>query len=674
MKSLTLGKKIAAGFAGLIIIAAVLGCLAIFSMKTVQKSSTALAGEYVPQTDVATRLADNLASAQLAIRSYALTGDRSYLESARKDLAAVHECEQAAQKLAAEHAGLGALRECLQQLSPELRKYEDLVAKTEAHNAEIVTTRAKMDQANADFMANVEKLIAGLQAKFEKEITAAAGAAKLEECRQRTALATTIRAQVNRARIAAFQAQTLRDGKILEEGVKNFSEVDKTCEQLLAMTQAQEDVAQSKSVQDAAHAFRDAMKQLIADNADAATLARQRLSSANAVADAAGKARDTGMQRTVDTATLSSQKLANSSWTMILGLAIALVVAVAMAFGIIRNTNTTLSRVATSLDESASQVSSAASQVSSSSQSLAEGASEQAASLEETSSSLEEMSSMTRRNAENSQKANDLARETRGAADKGVTDMKDMTMAMEAIKVSSDDIAKIIKTIDEIAFQTNILALNAAVEAARAGEAGMGFAVVADEVRNLAQRSAQAAKETSAKIEGAIAKTTQGVAISSKVAKTLEEIVTRARQVDELVAEVATASREQSQGITQVNLAVGQMDKVTQSNAANAEESAAAAEELNAQAETMKDSVKQLLRLVGGNGASEAIRPGNTIVVRAEKRAPVTSEAGVTTVQGNGHTRVTKSASPARGTSLELAGVSRRNEPAKPLDDEFKDF
>jgi methyl-accepting chemotaxis protein len=171
---------------------------------------------------------------------------------------------------------------------------------------------------------------------------------------------------------------------------------------------------------------------------------------------------------------------------------------------------------------------------------------------------------------------------------------------MEAIKVSSDDIAKIIKTIDEIAFQTNILALNAAVEAARAGEAGMGFAVVADEVRNLAQRSAQAAKETAGKIEGAIAKTSQGVEISATVAQTLKDIVTKVRQVDELVAEVASASREQTQGISQINSAVSQMDKVTQSNAASAEESAAAAQELNSQAAAMKESVNKLLELVGG--------------------------------------------------------------------------
>jgi methyl-accepting chemotaxis protein len=252
------------------------------------------------------------------------------------------------------------------------------------------------------------------------------------------------------------------------------------------------------------------------------------------------------------------------------------------------------------LYETGDQTVQASREIADTSELWAEGASEQAASIEETSASLEELSSMTKGNAENSHKANELAGLTRTAADKGVANMQAMDAAMAAIKISSDDIAKIIKTIDEIAFQTNILALNAAVEAARAGEAGMGFSVVADEVRNLAQRSAQAAKETAAKIEGSIIKAKQGVEISGKVAEALNEIVTNAREVDELAAHIAQASKEQTEGIAQINMAVGQMDKVTQSNASSAEESAAAAGQLNAQAEYMEDSVAELLQLVSG--------------------------------------------------------------------------
>jgi methyl-accepting chemotaxis protein len=260
-----------------------------------------------------------------------------------------------------------------------------------------------------------------------------------------------------------------------------------------------------------------------------------------------------------------------------------------------------LGRAIAHLERGAEELSQSSSAINASSQLLAEGASEQAASVEETSASLEESASMTHRNAEHAEKAEQLAREARQAADKGVADTRSLNTAMEAIRASSDDIFKISKTIEEIAFQTNLLALNAAVEAARAGDAGMGFAVVAEEVRNLAQRSAEAAKETTAKIEGAIARTAQGVQISSQVAEGLNNIVTRTQQVDELVAEVSSASKEQSQGIAQINVAVGQIDQVTQRNASTAEECAAAAEELNGQAAAMKSTLDELLKLLGGS-------------------------------------------------------------------------
>ena len=241
-----------------------------------------------------------------------------------------------------------------------------------------------------------------------------------------------------------------------------------------------------------------------------------------------------------------------------------------------------------------------------SSHSLAEGSSSQAASLEETSASLEELNSMTKRNAESAQQAKEAATHARLSADAGSEHMKAMNIAMNAIKASSDDIAKIIKTIDEIAFQTNILALNAAVEAARAGEAGMGFAVVAEEVRALAQRSAQAAKETAAKIEDSVSKSQQGAQISAEVATSFDTIQQQIRQLDQLVGEIATASREQNDGIQQVTTAVSQMDRVTQSNAASAEETASASQQLNAQTRVLGDAVASLQALMGGRIAALA--------------------------------------------------------------------
>ncbi len=371
----------------------------------------------------------------------------------------------------------------------------------------------------------------------------------------------------------------------------------------------------------------------------------------------------------------ANQAIESAVRSSVLGIAVALgaalVLGAGLAFTIVRSTSRLLHQTAEKLNQGASQVASAAGQVSASSQSLAEGSSEQAASLEETSSSLEEMSSMTQRNAENAQKANDLAKEARAAAERGAGDMQAMSRAMDTIKASSDDIAKIIKTIDEIAFQTNILALNAAVEAARAGEAGMGFAVVADEVRSLAQRSAHAAKETSAKIEGAISNTAQGVEINAKVATALNDIVAKARQVDELAAEVAGASREQTQGITQINSAVGQMDKVTQSNAASAEESAAAAEELNAQAESMKDAVNDLLRLVGGQ--SRPSQTGNgEMVMRQDGLKRSFAKPGKPTKAPTNGSGPHRSGKPTLAPQPLAVGPSPRAE--IPLEDNFERF
>ena len=257
----------------------------------------------------------------------------------------------------------------------------------------------------------------------------------------------------------------------------------------------------------------------------------------------------------------------------------------------------------------ADQVAAASVEVSSGGQSLSQGASEQASSLEEVSSSLQEMSSMTKQNAINAREAKGVAEEARGSSEKGVESMNRMSSAINKIKTSSDATAKIVKTIDEIAFQTNLLALNAAVEAARAGDAGKGFAVVAEEVRNLAMRSAEAAKNTANLIEEAVKNSENGVSINSEVLKNFQEITEKINKVSQVVAEIAAASEQQDQGISQVNKAVEQMNQLTQQNAANAEESASAAEEMSSQSEEMRSMVAGF-RLSMSNDFTRALPPG----------------------------------------------------------------
>ena len=321
-----------------------------------------------------------------------------------------------------------------------------------------------------------------------------------------------------------------------------------------------------------------------------------------------------------------------ATWSLTAIVVASMILGLSIGIFLTRSITKVLNRIVAALTEGAEQVASASGQVSAASQSLAEGATEQAAGLEETSSSLEEMSSMTKQNADNAQQANTLAAEAKKAANTGTESMGRMSQAIHDIQKSSDETAKIIKVIDEIAFQTNLLALNAAVEAARAGEAGKGFAVVAEEVRNLAMRSAEAAKNTARMIEESVKNSKNGVDIATEVGKVLQEIVQSVGKTTDLVSEIAAASQEQAQGIDQVNTAVAQMDKVTQQNAANAEESASASEELNAQAESMKEVVGQLTALVGGATTQQARSGGpktteHHLHVNLEHKAPKVEKA-----------------------------------------------
>ncbi len=291
-----------------------------------------------------------------------------------------------------------------------------------------------------------------------------------------------------------------------------------------------------------------------------------------------------------------------------------------------------LDEALTQVTNGAEQVASAAGQISSGAQSLSSGASQQAASLEETASSLQELSSMASQNAANAREAKAMADSTASATEQGTLVMRELNESIVKIKASSDATAKIVKTIDEIAFQTNLLALNAAVEAARAGDAGKGFAVVAEEVRNLAIRSAEAAKNTANLIEESVKNAEVGVSTNQKMLAGLGNISGQVKKVGEVMAEIAAASEQQKDGVNQINKAIGQMNEVVQQVAANAEESASAAEELSSQSTEMMSMVESFS--LSSSRTQKRVQP------------PATMKAGTRSLPqrlknpGNGHKKL----------------------------------
>jgi methyl-accepting chemotaxis protein len=408
---------------------------------------------------------------------------------------------------------------------------------------------------------------------------------------------------------AIFLSATLKDQTALETRARQFDAAFKrTGEQinalrpLLVLGQGKEDLAK----------FESALGEFEKVSADYVRICRE--NKLEQIADLVPKVQAfaavadetlgdmTNLQRTfLKESQVHASSLGSQSMFINIVMSCLLLVIVLVAVFVVRGINRALVTAIGELSEGATQVASAASQVSSSSQSLAQGSSEQAASLEETSASSEEISAMARKNSENSRGAAHLMTQSQQKFVETNQALEHTVVAMGEINTQSGKISKIIKVIDEIAFQTNILALNAAVEAARAGESGMGFAVVADEVRNLAQRSAQAAKDTSALIEESIAKSNDGKVKVDEVATAIRTITAESAEVKTLVDEVSLGSQEQAQGIEQIGKAILQMEQVTQSTAAAAEESASAAEELNAQSEALKDIVRRLTSMVGGD-------------------------------------------------------------------------
>ncbi len=627
-KNLKLAAKISLGFASLLLIAIALGGLATWNMLSVKTVANTLATAEVPGVGAANQVERTSLQTMYAARGYAYTEEKTFLDDAQKNLGEVKKALQQAK----EHGEKFNMTDLIQNATNATTKaleYEKLLNDTVALTNDMGKQKADSLVAADKYMKVCAEFLAGQQKALDEDIksvlaaansqtsstdpsksatsattTELSGEAKLKERITKINLCNDIIDLGNIIRIGTWQAIATRDPRLFEATEKKFDDVTVKLDALKKITHQDVNLQQIEDCRNAGKEYLACMKGFLDDWKAREEVGTRRGVAADSVLTEAENTAVKGMEGVTKVSSGAANALSTASTTMIAGLSVAVIIGILMAIFITRSITKPISLIIAGLTEGSQQVSSAAGQVSAASQSLAEGATEQAASLEETSSSLEEMASMTKKNAENAQQANGLANEANKAAQEGSQAMERMNKAITDIEKSSGETAKIIKVIDEIAFQTNLLALNAAVEAARAGEAGKGFAVVAEEVRNLALRSAEAAKNTSSMIEESVKNSKNGVQIADEVGKVLKEIVEKAGKTGNLIGEIAAASNEQAQGIDQVNTAVGQMDKVTQSNAANAEESASASEELSAQADTMNGVVNDLIGLVNGRNAA----------------------------------------------------------------------
>ena len=605
--NLKLGQKIALGFASLIVIAVLLGGLAIWNMKDVSSKSAMLSNEYAPEVSIAVDLERQAREVMFNMRGYGFTEDETYYKDALISLTEVNGYIDDALALNKTSKNLVQLESQIQNVVAGVNEYKVLVEETKSRFEALDGDRELLDSSAASYMTNCNAFLASQNEKMLQETKSGAGAAALTERLQKITLINDIIGIGNATRIAAWRSQAERSPQVISDAMPNFDQMNVMFQNIRKITRQDEDLRALDDITTAANNYKTAMNSLLNNWQAIQDLNEKRNISANKVLAAAQTTAEAGVENTVTIANDAETALNVASTTMIFGLLAAIVIGIALAYFITRSITGPVNKVIGGLSSGAEQVAAASNQVSSASQQMAEGASEQASSLEESTSSLEEIGSMARQNADNANQAKIMMDEARKIVATVERNMTNLVSATDDIAKTSEETGKIIKTIDDIAFQTNLLALNAAVEAARAGEAGAGFAVVADEVRSLALRAAEAAKNTAGMIENTITAVKNGSQLTSSTQESFRENVEIAGKIGHIVDEIATASNEQAQGIDQMNIAIGQMDKVTQAAAANAEESASASEEMSAQAVELKELVGVLVSIVGesnGNGSN----------------------------------------------------------------------
>jgi len=620
--SMTLGKRISIGFAILVFITLVLGIMAVVNMRSAAISAAKLAEVYAPEVHVASDIFRVANQARYDVRAFTMQDNENALANAKKGFAELQKFLSEAEALGKKYE-LKALLEQQGIASKSLEVYMSSVERGEKILAKKKESDKILVQAAPIIIENIEAYIHSVKQNQVDELKETAiYKDRVIERIDKIIAADVMMQIVAEARVGGQRALVRNDADMMLKAINRFPDLYKSVQDLIAQTRNPKTIEILRTIESQSKAYQAALKELAFVIDETKKDNAIRIKSAAEVIAAAEAVVNIGLKNIDELSTESDASLDTASVVMIVGLILAVLMSIVVAVFIIRSIVKIVTESIKSLSEGTNQVVSASEQISSASVSLAEGASSQASSVEQVSATIEQATASNNQNAENSREANLLAQHSNDAAKVGNQRVVELMGAMEQITASSQKISRIIKTIDEIAFQTNLLALNAAVEAARAGEHGLGFAVVAEEVKNLAERSAGAAKEITGIIEASIDQVKAGTEVANKTKESFTEILNGIKKTSDLIGEIAISAKEQAEGMNQIATAMGSVDQITQQNASASEETAAAAEELNAQALSMLDNVSELAMLAGFDMGKENRAPKTTKRLSAPVMAP----------------------------------------------------
>jgi methyl-accepting chemotaxis protein len=608
MNHMKLGAKVGLGFGVLMLLALTLGSVAVLNIRAVATTAERVANVYMPQVKLASDLERDFLQAALGVTVYAYTQDGKFLDLGKNALAEVKKNLKDGEQLAGRFPDLASFREKTEKTRIKINQFEQQLNEATVKNYDLRRNYVQLQETDRFFKANASRFLSEQLNALKTDMNSGENADKLLEQLRKVSLLYELTELGNRILLAASTARSEGDLRAIDGAEKTFESIDKRLDALRAITHSEADRSLVENLGTASRLYKDALADLVNIWSAVEELNEQRRVTGSEVMALTQDAHDAGLDDTRKASDQTVTRVSFSTAIMISGLLLAIIIGVSIAVFVIRAITKPIRQIVRGLLEDADQVASASSQVASCSLLLAEGASRQGAALEAGSASLGQIGSVTRQNADNGLRVNQLMQETSRLIFVASRSMDQLTSSMTEVTSASQDTQKIIKTIDEVAFQTKILALNAAVEAARAGQSGAGFAVVADEVKNLAMRTAGAAKSTAGLLEHTVKQVKEGYELVVRTNHEFAEVTRSLTSCEGLVEEITAASRQQAGGIDQVSTAVVEIDKIVQQNAASAEESASASDEMNAQAEQMKGFVAELVALVGAGGNGKGMQ------------------------------------------------------------------